>query len=100
MPTKHEGRVSAERQGSQERFVTWCEPQLGKEDLPNFCESQRNLLGVRGLTIWKVIVITKVWIGLMLGRTAKTVSPTRPLDAEATPETFTGVSHPACLMSV
>lgn len=34
------------------------------------------------------MVITNVWTGLMLGRTANTVSPTSPREVEATPESL------------
>lgn len=33
-------------------------------------------------------MITNVWIGLMLGRMANTVSPTSPREVEATPESL------------
>lgn len=51
------------------------------------------------LTLWKAIVIVNVCIGLMFGRTAKTVSPTSPRDADATPEKLTGISELVPLMS-
>ncbi|CAG8687582.1 1465_t:CDS:1, partial [Acaulospora colombiana] len=45
-------------------------------------------------TICNTIVITKVWIGLILGRTAKDVSPTRPLEVDSTPDCFTSRPNP------
>lgn len=36
----------------------------------------------------------------MLGRTAKTVSPTRPLDVEATPDVLTEIPIPNFLTSI
>lgn len=35
------------------------------------------------------MVMMNVWIGFTLGITAKTVSPTKPRDVEATPDEFT-----------
>ena len=58
------------------------------------------MYGYGRLTAWKNIVITNVWIGLMFGNTAKTVSPTNPLEVEITPETFIAVSKPAYLTSI
>lgn len=40
-------------------------------------------------TVWNATVMAKVCIGLTVGRTAKMVSPTRPREVDATPETFT-----------
>ena len=34
-----------------------------------------------------------VWIGWMVGKTAKTVSPTKPLEVDAMPEIFKGTFH-------
>ena len=48
----------------------------------------------RELTLWTAIVIRKVWMGFMFGRTAKTVSPTRPRELEATPASLIGKFAP------
>ena len=40
-----------------------------------------------------------VWIGLMFGRIAKTVSPTRPLEADAMPASLMGMLRPVRLTS-
>lgn len=45
-------------------------------------------------TDWKKMVVMNVWIGLILGKTAKTVSPTRPLEVDEIPETFKETFHP------
>ena len=44
-------------------------------------------------------MIINVWIGLMLGSTAKTVSPTRPRDVEATPSELRAKLVPVALTS-
>lgn len=36
-----------------------------------------------------------VWMGFTLGRTAKTVSPTSPLDVDATPDSLTAITSSA-----
>ncbi len=46
------------------------------------------------------MVVMNVWIGLMSGKTAKTVSPTRPLEVDAMPETFKETFHPPRFASV
>ncbi len=51
-------------------------------------------------TDWKKMVVMNVWIGLMSGKTAKTVSPTRPLEVDAMPETFKETFHPPRFASV
>lgn len=45
-------------------------------------------------TVWKDNVITKVWMGLILGKTAKMVSPTSPRDVDDTAVRFTAISAP------
>ena len=45
------------------------------------------------------MVIANVCIGLIVGRTAKTVSPTRPLEVEAMPVSFKWTSIPRCLIT-
>jgi len=43
--------------------------------------------------------MANVWIGLTVGKTAKTVSPTRPLEVEAMPVSFKLASIPRCLIT-
>jgi hypothetical protein len=45
------------------------------------------------------MVMANVWIGLTVGNTAKTVSPTRPLEVEAMPVSFKSTSIPRCLIT-
>ncbi len=45
-------------------------------------------------TSWNAIVIAKVWIGLIFGITAKTVSPTKPREVETTPASLIGILAP------
>lgn len=40
-------------------------------------------------TLWKMMVMRNVCIGLTFGRTANEVSPTNPLDEDDTPEALT-----------
>ena len=49
---------------------------------------------IERLTDWVKRVIINVWTGWMLGKTAKTVSPTRPLEVDAMPEAFMETFHP------
>lgn len=42
----------------------------------------------------------KVWMGLTLGKTAKTVSPTSPREVDATPERLIATSTPLRATSV
>jgi hypothetical protein len=46
------------------------------------------------LTIKTLSVIAKVWKGCTFGITAKTVSPTKPLEVDATPDSLMGRSNP------
>ena len=50
-------------------------------------------------TLWKANVMMKVCIGFTFGRTAKTVSPTRPLEDDATPSELTANPEPNFLAS-
>lgn len=52
------------------------------------------------LTAWKAMVIKNVFIGLMLGNTAKTVSPTSPREVDETPDSLIGMVVPACFASI
>ena len=52
------------------------------------------------LTSWKDRVIANVCIGLTLGSTANAVSPTSPLDVEATPDALIKKPPPNSLTSV
>jgi hypothetical protein len=45
------------------------------------------------------MVMANVCIGLIVGKTAKTVSPTRPLEVEAIPESFKLTSIPTRLIT-
>jgi hypothetical protein len=45
------------------------------------------------LTIKTLSVIAKVWKGCTFGITAKTVSPTKPLEVDATPDSLMGRSN-------
>jgi hypothetical protein len=54
---------------------------------------------ILNFTLCRAPVMMKVWMGLMLGRMAKTVSPTRPLEADATPASLMGTPRPVCLTS-
>jgi hypothetical protein len=62
---------------SERGWVLWC---LAKDKLR---------------TVWNAIVIAKVWIGLIFGITAKTVSPTSPREVDATPEELMESSKPS-----
>ncbi len=52
------------------------------------------------LTTWHRAVSANAWTGTMLGRTAKTVSPTRPREEDDTPGSYTFMSFPAQRASV
>jgi len=45
------------------------------------------------------MVMANVCIGLTAGKTAKTVSPMRPLEVEAMPVSFKSTSIPRCLIT-
>lgn len=54
--------------------------------------------GVGNLTDWNARVMVNVWIGLIFGITAKTVSPTKPRDVDATPAALTCM--PVCFATI
>lgn len=51
------------------------------------------------LTAWNAMVMANVCIGLTVGKTAKIVSPTRPLEVEAMPVSFKLTSIPRHLIT-
>jgi hypothetical protein len=114
VPAEHEGREARHRQRPEEGAVSRLAEQLRHEDLMKRTrEGERKELGFgqrarrgsegkeslkqgttlnrldrgerSGRTAWKASVVRKQCIGLTLGRTAKTVSPTKPRVDEATP---------------
>jgi hypothetical protein len=107
MPAEEEGRVARDGQRPDEDLVAWPEPELGGEDLPTAETSRvsrvrqwrtradaRSRLGVVRTT-WSAIVKRKQCTGLTFGRTAKTVSPTKPLVELATPASSTASLKPS-----
>ena len=62
----------------------------GKMEYRNEFQSQAEAT----LTIKTTDVMAKVWKGWTFGITAKTVSPTKPLELDATPDSLTGRSIP------
>lgn len=95
MPAEHVRSVSTQSQSGQERFVIWCPPKLHHENLwKGVITASEAVVTAARLTIKTARVMAKVWMGWTFGITAKTVSPTRPLELDATPDSLTGRSNP------
>lgn len=91
MPAEHVRCESTQRERSDEGLVGCVRPELAHVYLRLMTSASALLFRNKQqeLTVWKATVIANVWIGLTAGMTAKTVSPTRPREVEATPDVFT-----------